>query len=98
MNGDLLELDLVLRNNRTNKQNPPGIFHPKRDVHYSKQESFGLIEVLILAVLPARLKTELAVIKQLLLREKDDVAPYHQDWANDMKEIYPDHLTENQVY
>ncbi|HLS60082.1 MAG TPA: UDP-glucose--hexose-1-phosphate uridylyltransferase [Virgibacillus sp.] len=97
MNGDLLELDLVLRNNRTNKQNPTGIFHPKRDVHHIKQENIGLIEVMGLAVLPARLKTELAEIKQFLLQEKDDVAPYHQDWANHMKEIYPDQLTEKQV-
>src|SRR5690625_1908152 len=97
MNGDLFELDLVLRNNRTSKQDPTGIFHPKQDVQHIKQENIGLIEVMGLAVLPARLKTELAEIKQFLLQEKDDVAPYHQDWANHMKEIYPDQLTEKQV-
>ena len=52
------ELDLVFRNNRTSKEHPMGIFHPHEEVHHIKKENIGLIEVMGLAVLPARLKTE----------------------------------------
>lgn len=97
MNEDHFELDLVLRNNRTSKQDPAGIFHPKPDVHHIKKENIGLIEVMGLAVLPARLKEELAEIKQFLRDERDHVTPYHQDWANHMKETYPHSSTEQNV-
>ena len=67
MRDDKFELDLVLRNNRTTDEHPLGIFHPHADVHHIKKENIGLIEVMGLAVLPARLKDELAEIKKFLL-------------------------------
>lgn len=60
------ELDLVLRNNRTSEEHPLGIFHPHSDVHHIKKENIGLIEVMGLAVLPARLVEELDHIKKCL--------------------------------
>ncbi|MBR4887545.1 MAG: UDP-glucose--hexose-1-phosphate uridylyltransferase [Clostridia bacterium] len=62
----LLELDLVLRNNRTTEEHPLGIFHPHAQWHHIKKENIGLIEVMGLAVLPARLKTELALVEEAL--------------------------------
>src|SRR5699024_825361 len=82
------ELDLVLRNNRTSDEHPQGIFHPHGDVQHIKKENIGLIEVMGLAVLPARLKGELNEIKQFLLGQKSAVAPCHQQWADEMKTIY----------
>jgi len=67
------ELDLVLRNNRTNEEHPLGIFHPHADVHHIKKENIGLIEVMGLAVLPARLKDELEEIKKFLLNKDSRV-------------------------
>ncbi|MEC5423462.1 UDP-glucose--hexose-1-phosphate uridylyltransferase [Virgibacillus sp. C22-A2] len=84
----LYELDLVLRNNRTSEEHPLGIFHPHADVHHIKKENIGLIEVMGLAVLPARLKEELHEIKQFLLESPCDVAAYHQDWASELKQNY----------
>ena len=63
------ELDLVLRNNRTSEEHPDGIFHPHRNLHHIKKENIGLIEVMGLAVLPGRLKTELEQIAKLLTGE-----------------------------
>ena len=88
MRDDKFELDLVLRNNRTTDEHPLGIFHPHADVHHIKKENIGLIEVMGLAVLPARLKDELAEIKKFLLGQTSDVAPYHQQWAEQMKDKY----------
>ena len=83
---DMFELDIVLRNNRTTHEHPLGIFHPHSDVHHIKKENIGLIEVMGLAVLPARLKDELAEIKKYLLDEPNEVAPYHEEWAEQMKD------------
>ena len=63
------ELDLVLRNNRTTDQYPLGIFHPHQELHHIKKENIGLIEVMGLAVLPSRLKTELEALREALLTE-----------------------------
>ncbi|MGN8044260.1 UDP-glucose--hexose-1-phosphate uridylyltransferase [Bacillus altitudinis] len=68
--GDEYELDLVLRNNRTDKQHPDGIFHPHKEVHHIKKENIGLIEVMGLAVLPGRLAAELSQLKAALLSKK----------------------------
>ncbi|KDE31273.1 UDP-glucose--hexose-1-phosphate uridylyltransferase [Bacillus altitudinis] len=68
--GDEYELDLVLRNNRTDKQHPGGIFHPHKEVHHIKKENIGLIEVMGLAVLPGRLAEELSQLKASLLSKK----------------------------
>jgi len=64
------ELDLVLRNNRTSEEHPDGIFHPHKELHHIKKENIGLIEVMGLAVLPGRLKTELEEIAALLTGAK----------------------------
>lgn len=83
--GELFELDLVLRNNRTTDDHPMGLFHPHADVHHIKKENIGLIEVMGLAVLPARLKEELEGIKQYLLGKTKTVEAYHRDWADEIK-------------
>ncbi len=62
--GDAYECDLVLRNNRTSEDRPLGIFHPNPSLHHIKKENIGLIEVMGLAVLPARLAVELDVLKK----------------------------------
>ncbi|WP_418303819.1 UDP-glucose--hexose-1-phosphate uridylyltransferase [Paenibacillus crassostreae] len=60
------EMDLVLRNNRTNEQFPDGIFHPHSEMHHIKKENIGLIEVMGLAILPGRLKNELDLVAHIL--------------------------------
>jgi UDPglucose--hexose-1-phosphate uridylyltransferase len=86
--GKNYELDLVLRNNRTNEEHPLGIFHPHADVQHIKKENIGLIEVMGLAVLPARLKNELTEIRKELIGRDSHIEPYHQLWANELKEKY----------
>lgn len=85
---ELYELDLVLRNNRTTEEHPLGIFHPHADVHHIKKENIGLIEVMGLAVLPARLKEELEEIKKYLQGEDTPIKEYHEEWAHELKEKY----------
>jgi UDPglucose--hexose-1-phosphate uridylyltransferase len=87
-NGDVFELDLVLRNNRTSDEHPLGIFHPHADVHHIKKENIGLIEVMGLAVLPARLKDELVEVENYILGRSSAVADYHLDWAEALKARY----------
>lgn len=101
--GKKFELDLVLRNNRTSDEHPDGIFHPHKELHHIKKENIGLIEVLGLAVLPARLKDELAQIKECLLDEsksnlieEDENLRIHLDWFKKLKENYTD-LNENNI-
>ncbi|MEH7744927.1 UDP-glucose--hexose-1-phosphate uridylyltransferase [Neobacillus drentensis] len=89
-NGDVFELDLVLRNNRTSDEHPLGIFHPHADVHHIKKENIGLIEVMGLAVLPARLKAELGEVEKYILDKEADIAEYHLDWAEVLKSRYQD--------
>lgn len=84
----IYEIDLVLRNNRTTDEHPLGIFHPHADVHHIKKENIGLIEVMGLAVLPPRLKDELAEINAYLLDNTSNVEAYHQEWANELKVTY----------
>ena len=78
------ELDLVLRNNITTEEHPLGVYHPHADVHNIKKENIGLIEVMGLAVLPARLKEEIALMKDAILAGTDfsTVEPIakHKDW------------------
>ena len=79
------QLDLVLRNNLTTEQYPLGLFHPHQELHHIKKENIGLIEVMGLAVLPARLKTELAELKEAMLSGTDlhssEQLAAHADWA-----------------
>ncbi|MBB2479243.1 UDP-glucose--hexose-1-phosphate uridylyltransferase [Bacillus sp. APMAM] len=97
MRGELYEMDLVLRNNRTSEQHPLGIFHPHADVHHIKRENIGLIEVMGLAVLPARLKDELKEVGKFLLDERHSIAEYHQEWAKQLKAKYKDQHNEQNV-
>jgi UDPglucose--hexose-1-phosphate uridylyltransferase len=84
--GDLFELDLVLRDNNVSTEFPDGIFHPHQDVQHIKKENIGLIEVMGLAVLPPRLKEELAEVENYLLNKPNDLKEYHLSWANAIKE------------
>ena len=83
------QMDLVLRNNRTSEEYPDGIFHPHKHLHHIKKENIGLIEVMGLAILPARLKDELALLKECLLGEKDineyEVLTKHVSWFEELK-------------
>ncbi|MGH4123227.1 MAG: UDP-glucose--hexose-1-phosphate uridylyltransferase [Clostridium sp.] len=67
--GDDYEMDLVLRNNRTSEEHPDGIFHPHEELHHIKKENIGLIEVMGLAVLPARLETEIKGLSYYLVNK-----------------------------
>lgn len=91
------ELDIVLRNNRTTTEFPDGIFHPHADVHHIKKENIGLIEVMGLAVLPARLQDELAEIKKSLIGEDVEIAAYHEQWLADLKQYYGVYIGSDQV-
>ena len=89
-NGEFV-LDLVLRNNRTSEEHPDGIYHPHKELHNIKKENIGLIEVLGLAVLPARLKDELEIIKLSLVNGNDDIyndenMKIHYDWYKKIKD------------
>ena len=79
------ELDLVLRNNLTTPEHPLGLYHPHEELHHIKKENIGLIEVLGLAVLPARLKQELAAVAEGLVSGADlranELTAKHADWA-----------------
>lgn len=85
--GENFELDIVLRNNRTNETHPDGIFHPHQDVQHIKKENIGLIEVMGLAILPPRLVDEIKDLKAYLLNQAElsQVAEYHQTWAKELK-------------
>ncbi len=84
------ELDLVLRNNIATKEHPLGVFHPHAKLHHIKKENIGLIEVMGLAVLPARLKTELSDLATAIVAgkdfEDDEVLGKHAEWV---KEFLP---------
>ena len=83
------ELDLVLRDNQTSEEHPDGIYHPHKDVQHIKKENIGLIEVMGLAILPPRLKTELKDVEDYLLGQGNQVAPIHQEWADELKAQNP---------
>ena len=85
--GSDYELDLVLRNNRTTDEYPLGLFHPHPELHHIKRENIGLIEVMGLAVLPARLKDELRLVEQAMTGRGDLRAPEiaaHAPWAEEI--------------
>ena len=90
--GNLYELDLVLRNNITTKEHPLGVYHPHAELHHIKKENIGLIEVMGLAVLPARLKGEMELLAQAIVSgadiRKDAVLEKHADWVDELKEKY----------
>ena len=86
MSGELYELDLVLRNNITTEEHPLGVYHPHADKHNIKKENIGLIEVMGLAVLPARLLGEMDGVAQALLEGRDlradETLAKHADWVD----------------
>ncbi len=90
--GENYELDLVLRNNITTEEHPLGVYHPHAKLHHIKKENIGLIEVMGLAVLPARLKEELARLKQAMLDgsdlRKDEELEKHADWVEEFAPKY----------
>lgn len=91
-NGDTYELDLVLRNNITTEEFPLGLYHPHQELHHIKKENIGLIEVMGLAVLPSRLKTELAQLGDYMVEGRDirenEVLEKHADWVEEFLPKY----------
>lgn len=91
-NGDNFELDLVLRNNITTPEHPMGVYHPHAELHHIKKENIGLIEVMGLAVLPARLKNELAALGEAIVNGDDlranELTASHADWVEEFKDNY----------
>ena len=88
--GENYELDLVLRNNITTEEHPLGVYHPHAELHHIKKENIGLIEVIGLAILPARLKTELAALEEAILKgedvsQKEDLKK-HAHWVEKLLE------------
>mgnify|MGYP001560125574 CR=1 FL=1 len=95
--GDVYEIDLVLRNNRTTVEYPDGIFHPHRELHHIKKENIGLIEVMGLAVLPPRLKYEMKELSYFLVNknkideiESSEKLLKHKKWVSQILEKYSD--------
>jgi UDPglucose--hexose-1-phosphate uridylyltransferase len=90
--GDKYELDLVLRNNITTEEHPLGVYHPHAELHHIKKENIGLIEVMGLAVLPARLKDELRAVADCLAAggdlRADEMTAKHADWAEEFSSRY----------
>lgn len=83
--GKSFVLDLVLRDNNTNKDYPLGIFHPHKQLWHIKKENIGLIEVMGRAILPGRLKSELEEVKKYWLGQDNQMAASHQEWADQIK-------------
>ncbi len=90
--GGKFELDLVLRNNITTQEHPLGVYHPHAKLHHIKKENIGLIEVMGLAVLPARLKDEMEALSEAILEKKDlrsnEALEKHADWAEEFLPKY----------
>ena len=95
------ELDLVLRNNITTEEHPLGVYHPHKELHHIKKENIGLIEVMGLAVLPARLKNEMKRLGEFIVTGKDirsdEELEKHADWVDSFKPAY-DKIDESNVY
>ena len=90
--GELFEMDLVLRNNITTEEHPLGVYHPHAELHHIKKENIGLIEVMGLAVLPARLKGEIEGLCKAIVHgddlRADETLEKHADWVDELKEKY----------
>ena len=94
MNDGKYELDLVLRNNITTSEHPLGVYHPHAELHNIKKENIGLIEVMGLAVLPARLDRELNILADAIVSGRDisqiEAISKHYDWVNSFIDNYPE--------
>lgn len=108
MKDGLYELDLTLRNNITTDEHPLGVYHPHAKLHHIKKENIGLIEVMGLAVLPARLKGEMELLEEYILGGKDirsnEQIEKHADWVEEFLPSYTDvnkdnigHILEQEV-
>ncbi len=90
--GDYFELDLALRNNITTKEHPLGLYHPHAHLHHIKKENIGLIEVMGLAVLPSRLKTEMELLADYIVNNKDirsnEEISKHAEWVEEFTPNY----------
>ena len=99
-NGEMYELDLVLRNNITTEEFPLGVYHPHQELHHIKKENIGLIEVMGLAVLPSRLKKELADLGEAILTgadlRSDAELLKHADWVEEFLPKY-ENITKDNV-
>ena len=97
--GDTYELDLALRNNITTEEHPMGVYHPHAKLHNIKKENIGLIEVMGLAVLPARLKSEMELLSDYIVNGKDlranEVLEKHADWEAEFLPKYDSITAEN---
>lgn len=97
--GDMFELDLTLRNNITTEEHPLGVYHPHAQYHHIKKENIGLIEVMGLAVLPARLKDELELLAEYILEGKDvasnEAIEKHAQWVKEFMPKYEKITKEN---
>ena len=94
VHGRIYELDLTLRNNITTLENPLGVYHPHEEYHHIKKENIGLIEVMGLAILPARLDSEMQLLAHCLVSgesiEAHEELQKHQSWAREITEKYPE--------
>ncbi len=97
--GESFVLDLVLRNNITTEEHPLGVYHPHAELHHIKRENIGLIEVMGLAVLPSRLKEELALVEKAILNGNnltaDPKTAIHADWVKEFLPKYDNITAEN---
>ena len=97
--GEKFELDLVLRNNITTEEHPLGVYHPHAELHHIKKENIGLIEVMGLAVLPARLKDEMEQLAEAILSGKEirenETLEKHADWVEAFLPAYQEVNREN---
>lgn len=97
--GDTYELDLALRNNITTEEHPLGVYHPHAQWHNIKKENIGLIEVMGLAVLPARLKEEMEILAEYLVEGKDiksnEKIEKHAEWVETFVSKYDAITSEN---
>ena len=97
--GDMFELDLTLRNNITTEEHPLGVYHPHAQYHHIKKENIGLIEVMGLAVLPARLKDELELLAEYIVEGKDvasnEAIEKHAQWVREFMPKHPEITKEN---
>ena len=98
-NGDEFVCDLVLRNNLTTEERPLGLYHPAPELHHIKKENIGLIEVMGLAVLPARLANEIVELEDAMLSGKDlrqvPTLASHADWAEKLLLDHPEFSSSN---
>lgn len=99
--GEEYELDLTLRNNITTEERPLGVYHPRNEYHHIKKENIGGIEVMGLAILPSRLKTELEKLSHFILEGKnireDADLEKHADWVDEFLPAYEGKINKDNI-